>query len=139
MNSQTVTVRKTLRVSCEEVFDAWLDAEGMRTWMCPGPVTYSEVKLEPRVGGQFEIVMRAPGADIVNRGEFRVLDRPARLQFTWISSRWDNQETLITIDLTAREGHCDLLLTHQRFPMDHSGEQLQLGWGQILEKLAARL
>jgi len=139
MNTQTVTVRKTLRASREEVFDAWLDAEGMRTWMFPGPVTHSEVKLEPRVGGQFEIVMSAPGIEIVNRGEFRVLDRPARLQFTWISSRWANQETLITIDLTSRDGHCDLVLTHERFPLEHSAEQLQMGWGQMLEKLAEYL
>lgn len=134
--SQTVTVRRILPASCEEVFDAWLDSEGMRAWMCPGPVTSCEAVLDAQVGGHFRIVMTAPGTTIVNTGQYRVLDRPAKLQFTWVSSRWDNEETLITIDLSPREGECELVLTHERFPMDHSAAQLQMGWGQMLEKLA---
>lgn len=139
MNGQTVTIRKLLPASPEEVFDAWLDAEGMRAWMCPGPVTHSEVALEPRVGGRFRIVMTAPGAEFVNTGEFRVLERPARLQFTWVSSRWAYEETLVTVDLHRREAHCELVLTHQRFPAGHSAEQLEKGWMQMLEKLAGYL
>jgi len=137
--SQTVTVRKVLPASCEEVFDAWLDAEGMQAWMCPGPVTSCEAALDAHVGGQFRIEMTAPGATIVNTGEYRVLDRPMRLQFTWISSRWANEETLITIDLSPRDGQCEFVLTHERFPSDHSAKQLQIGWSQILGKMAAYL
>jgi uncharacterized protein YndB with AHSA1/START domain len=65
MTGQTVTIRKILPASREEVFDAWLDPEGMRRWMCPGPVTSAEVTLEPRVGGRFRIVMSAPNATFV--------------------------------------------------------------------------
>ena len=139
MNDLTVTVRKILPASREEVFDAWLDAEGMREWMCPGPVTSSEVTLEPRVGGNFRIVMMARNAQFVNTGEFRVLDRPARLQFTWLSSRWEYQETLVTVELFSRESQCELVLTHERFPVKHSSTQLAAGWSQILEKLRSRL
>ena len=136
MNDQTVTVRRTLAASCEEVFDSWLVTEGMREWMRPGPVTDCEVTLEPRVGGQIRIVMLAPGAQIVNTGEFRVLERPSKLQFTWISSRWGNRETLVTVELHPRDRHCELILTHERFPMVHSARQLELGWGGMLDRLA---
>jgi uncharacterized protein YndB with AHSA1/START domain len=138
MNGQTVIVRRVLPASSEEVFDAWLDAEGMREWMCPGPVTSSEVTLEPQVGGRFRIVMTAPGAQFVNTGEFRVLDRPAKLQFTWVSSRWGYEETLITVELHPHGAHCELVLTHERFPLEHSREQLVKGWTEILEKLERR-
>jgi len=131
-----VTIHKVLAASCEEVFDAWLDAEGMRMWMTPGEVDRCEVALEPRVGGRFRIVMTEPGAEYVNTGEFRVLERPAKLQFTWVSSRWEQQETLVTVELHRRENHCELVLTHERFPVKHSREQLIKGWNQILEKLA---
>jgi uncharacterized protein YndB with AHSA1/START domain len=124
-----------MATSREEVFDAWLDADGMRQWMCPGAVTHSEVTLEPRVGGHFRIVMTAPDKQYVNSGEFRVLERPSKLQFTWISSRWGQQETLVTVELHQRESHCEIVLTHDRFPADHSLRELQGGWGQILEKL----
>jgi uncharacterized protein YndB with AHSA1/START domain len=139
MSGQTVTIRKMLEASCEEVFDAWLDADGMRQWMCPGPVTSCEVALDPRVGGHFRIIMTAPHATFVNTGEFRVLDRPERLQFTWVSSRWEYEETLITVELYRRESHCELVLTHERFPLQHSAEQLVAGWSQILEKLCGHL
>jgi uncharacterized protein YndB with AHSA1/START domain len=79
--------------------------------------------------------MEGPGVTVVNTGEFRELKRPSRLQFTWTSSRWDNQETLITIDLHEREANCELVLTHERFPAGHSTVQLQSGWNRILDKL----
>ncbi len=139
MNGQTVTIRRILSASCEEVFDAWLDAEGMREWMCPGLVINCEVELEPRVGGHFRIVMMTPDAQFVNTGEFRVLDRPAKLQFTWVSSRWAHQETLVTVELHRHEAYCELVLTHERFPLQHSAGQLVKGWTEILEKLGSHL
>ncbi|MBN9657628.1 MAG: SRPBCC domain-containing protein [Acidobacteria bacterium] len=139
MNGQTVTVRRNIQASCEEVFDAWLDADGMRFWMCPGPVTSCEAVLEPHVGGRFQIVMLAPQARFVNTGEFLVLDRPSKLQFTWISSRWGRQETLVTVELHARAAGCELVLTHERFPVTHSTAQLTTGWNDMLQKLQLRL
>jgi uncharacterized protein YndB with AHSA1/START domain len=139
VNHQTVTVRRVIDASAEEVFDAWLDAQGMREWMCPGPVTRCDATLDPRPGGQFRIVMHGPDMTILNTGEFRVLDRPAKLQFTWKSSRWGLEETLITIELVPREARCELVLTHERFPGDQSAAQLQGGWGRIFELLAGYL
>jgi uncharacterized protein YndB with AHSA1/START domain len=136
MTAQTVVIRKILPASREVVFDAWLDAAGMREWMCPGAVTSSDVTLEPKVGGHFRIVTRGPEGQVVNTGEYRVLDRPAKLEFTWVSERWGGQETLVTVDLYERDAECELVLTHQRFPMEHSAMQLEKGWGGILEKLA---
>jgi uncharacterized protein YndB with AHSA1/START domain len=139
MNGQTVTIRKVLPATREEVFDAWLDAEGMREWMCPGPVTHSQVTLDPRVGGHFRIAMMAPGMEVINMGEIRVLNRPSKLQFTWVSSRWGNHETLVTVELHEHETRCELILTHERFPEEHSATQLQEGWGQMLAKLESYL
>ena len=139
MNGQTVTIRKILPASREEVFDAWLDADGMRVWMCPGPVTSCEATLEPRVGGHFRIIMKAPDTQYVNTGEFRLLDRPSKLEFTWVSSRWGYEETLVTVELYERETDCELVLTHERVPQDHSAVQLVSGWTQIVEKLGRHL
>jgi uncharacterized protein YndB with AHSA1/START domain len=141
VNGQAVTIRKVLSASRDEIFDAWLDADGMREWMRPGPVANCEVMLEPHVGGHFRIVMRSfdPDVEVVNRGEFRILDRPSKLQFTWISPRWDNQETLVTVELRELGANCELILTHERFPLEHSSEQLETGWNQIFEKLNGHL
>lgn len=139
MNSQTVTVRKLLSASCDEVFDAWLDAEGMRAWMLPGSVTGCTVTLDPQVGGHFRIVMTSPEGEVVSHGKIVALERPSKLQLTWISTRWDNQETLLTIELRPVASHCELVLTHERFPARHSSNQLVSGWNEILEELEHHL
>ncbi len=139
MSGQVVRLRRLFAASCEEVFDAWLDAEGMSTWMRPGAVSSCTVQLEPHVGGQFLIVMCVADGEIVNRGEFRILERPAKLQFTWISSRWENQQTLITLEFRPHGEHCELLLTHERFPYGHSTDQLAGGWNQMLDKLVKHM
>lgn len=133
MSSQTVTVRKVLAASCEEVFDAAGRRRNARV-DDSGAVTNGEVVLDSR--RRFRIVMKEPHAHYVNTGEFLVLDRPAKLQFTWASSRWSNQETLVTVELNRCDERCELVLIHERFPVQHSGEQLVKGWTRILEKLA---
>ncbi|MFM0739113.1 SRPBCC domain-containing protein [Paraburkholderia xenovorans] len=140
MSGQTVRVSKLLAASCDEVFDAWLDPDGMREWMLPGTVKHCDVMLEPHVGGRFHIFMKSAGADYVHSGEYRVLERPSKLAFTWVSSRMDRQETLVTIELFERgERQCELVLTHERVPADHSAKGLGVGWNQMLEKLGKRL
>lgn len=135
MKAETVVLRKFLLASREEVFDAWLDAEGMRVWMLPGPVFHCHATLEPYVGGSFHIVMTSPDERVVNTGRFLLLDRPAKLQFTWTSTRWDEQETLVTIELQPSGEGCELTLTHERFPSAHSTAMLVEGWTEIFDKL----
>lgn len=139
MRYQSVTIKKLFSATCEEVFDAWLDPVGMREWMRPGPVTNCDVIIDPHVGGTFRIVMSGPSGEFLNTGVFRILDRPSKLQFTWISSRWENQETLVTLEISPRTFGCELLLTHERFPLEYSSEQLVTGWNQILKKLFSQL
>ncbi|WCM22094.1 SRPBCC domain-containing protein [Paraburkholderia bryophila] len=137
MSGQTVRVRRLLPASCDEVFDAWLDPDGMREWMLPGTVKHCEVMLEPRVGGRFHIFMSSARAEYVHTGEYRVLERPSKLVFTWVSSRMDQQETLVTVELFARGEQCEIVLTHERVPVDHAGKGLAVGWNQMLVKLGA--
>jgi uncharacterized protein YndB with AHSA1/START domain len=139
MSRDAITVRKQLRASRDEVFDAWLDAEGMCAWMLPGTVKHCEAMVDPRVGGRFHIHMRSAQLDYVHSGEYRVLDRPSKLVFTWVSSYMQQQETLVTIELFDRDGQCELVLTHERVPAALSAKGVGAGWRTMLDKLAAAL
>ena len=139
MSTQPVVVRKVMPVSREEVFDAWLDGEGMGQWMCPGTVGRSEATLDARVGGGFRILMKAAEAEYLHTGEFLVLDRPSKLQFTWFSPGTDQQETLVTVELHERGEYCEVVLTHERFPREDAAARHQKGWREILDKLAGYL
>ena len=117
MSGQTVTIRKMLPASCEEVLDAWLNLRGDASM----DVSRARDELRGDAGTtawaeHFRIVMTAPNTEYFNTGEFRVLDRPSKLEFTWVSSRWGHQETLVTVELHKRETHCELVLTHRAIP-----------------------
>ena len=81
-----VRVVRRLPASREEVFDAWLDAESLQEWMCPGATRKTVAEVDARVGGRFRIVMTGEHGDTEHTGEYREIRRPDRLVFTWIST-----------------------------------------------------
>ena len=76
--ASSVTIRREIRASAEELFDAWLDAESLAIWMCPGTVTHSVATLDARPGGRFEIRMHTPDAVLLHHGTYRTIERPRR-------------------------------------------------------------
>jgi uncharacterized protein YndB with AHSA1/START domain len=138
--SYKLEIRRRLPATREELFDAWTDAEGMRSWMCPGNIVSVEVQLDPRVGGALLIVMREASKSYEHRGEFTVVDRPDKLAFTWIAASTDQQATLVTVEfLYISDTETEMVLTHERFPRKEPSEQYRGGWGQIAERLAGYL
>lgn len=134
-----LVVRKVISVPREEVFDAWLDAESMAHWMCPGTCDRAEAQIDPRVGGKFRIVMKDATRAIDHTGEYTIIDRPSKLQFTWISKNTNDQPTLVTVEFFDRGNQCELVLTHERFPRIEAVEPHTRGWSSIADKLAAYL
>jgi uncharacterized protein YndB with AHSA1/START domain len=134
-----VRVVRRLPASREEVFDAWLDAESLQQWMCPGTTRQIVAELDPRVGGRFRIVMSSEDGDTEHTGEYREIRRPERLVFTWISTHTLDRETLVTIELRVAGSETELTLTHERLPDDDARTKHEGGWRSIVDKLAAKL
>ena len=134
-----LVIRKVIPAPREEVFAAWIDPESIRDWMCPGDTVTAEARLDPRVGGSYRIVMKSPTREYNHTGEYLVVEPPAKLVFTWVSNSTGNQPTLVTVELFARGGACELVLTHERFTNAEAVRRHQGGWGQIVDKLAAYL
>ena len=62
---------RTLHARREAVFRAWSQAEHVRNWFPPEPYTGPEARVELRVGGPFEVLMRSPsGEEHWTRGTF---------------------------------------------------------------------
>ena len=67
MTELTVNVEKTIHVSIEKAFDAWLDPEMLSRFMTPMPgMPESEVENDARVGGSFTIIMHAGGQKLIS-------------------------------------------------------------------------
>jgi len=95
----------------EDVFDAWIDPESLRIWMCPRETRVAAV--DARVGGRFRIVMRGAQGDVAGR------------------------ESLVTIELRADGTGTELTLTHAELPDEEARRRHETGWTSIVEKLAA--
>ncbi len=50
-HAASITVRRTIEASAEEIFDAWLDADSLAAWMQPGEVLRATARTDARVGG----------------------------------------------------------------------------------------
>jgi uncharacterized protein YndB with AHSA1/START domain len=81
-----ITVRREIKASAEELFDAWLDSESLAQWMLPPDITHTVPTVKATVGGAFEIIMHHTSlGPVPHRGVYKIIDRPRRLVFTWSS------------------------------------------------------
>ncbi len=100
-------------------------------------MTIPEAKVDPKVGGQFLIMMRVPEVgDLPHTGEYRVIDRATQLAFTWVSQN-SQEDSVVTLDFAPKNGGTDLTLRHVRFPSEQSRDDHNGGWSRILDALAA--
>ena len=131
-----LTLRRVLPFPPAAVFAAWIDPARLAGWMSPFGAARADV--DARVGGRFRIVMLGPDRTIEHTGEYREVDPPRRLVFTWRSPYTGAAGSLVTIELRPVDGGTELTLVHARLPADrvepHAG-----GWGSLLDGLARHL
>lgn len=135
-----VVIRRRIGATREELFDAWTDPDGMRDWMCPGDVVSAEVQMEARVGGKLLIIMRSPTESYEHRGEFKVVERPSKLAFSWVGKDTDWRTTLVTVEFfEVNENESELVLTHENLPRREVSDRYQDGWGQVVSHLGQHI
>ena|ERR1700741_4154328 len=135
-NVPMAIVRREIRASAEELFDAWLDPESLAVWMQPGDTKRTTVSVDARVGGQFEIVMHHPNGPIPHRGSYREIDRPRRLVFTWNSPYAGEHGSLVTVEFRPAGDATEIVLTHERLPSVEMVKAHTQGWTDVLRLFA---
>lgn len=137
-NSWQLSVRRRIPARREVVYEAWIDPQGIREWMCPGDTVSAEARLDVRVGGSYRIVMKGKDRDHVHTGIYQVVDAPSKLVFTWTQED-DEVPMLVIVEFLARGDETELVLTHERLPGADVMKRYERGWGQIAEKFGAYL
>ena len=132
--SAAVVVRRTIAASAEELFDAWLDPQALALWMRPGTIQSTVAQVEARVGGNYEITMQGTSGPIVHKGVYRIIERPIRLAFTWITAFTENRETLVTVDFIRLGQRTEVVVTHEQLP-ESALPSHHKGWTSGLEHL----
>jgi len=83
--------------------------------------------------------MWVDGRGVLHEGEYRVIDPPRRLAFTWRSPATEHRPTLVTIELAPHEDGTRLVLVHEQLPTKDAAERHEKGWTVRIDKLARHL
>lgn len=143
----SLTITRDFNATPDTLFRAWTDPKQLMQWFGPAGVTTTEARVDLKVGGSYRLVMKEPdGKRHTPHGEYREVDPPKRLVFTWMldgsdceGSQGEYAETVVTIEFqTARSG-TRLVLTHDFLPSANSRTAHQMGWDGCLDSLTAML
>jgi len=130
-----LVVRRTIAASAKDVFDAWIEPKALAAWMTPITDRASDVTVDARVGGKFEIVMHSDTGTVPHRGVYEVIDRPRRLVFTWNSPFAGDHGSRVTVDFHPNAGGTEVVVTHEKLPTELAVGQHREGWAQCLAGL----
>ena len=135
LKTTEIAVSRTIPGSPAAVFDAWLDASS------PGSPWFSVARaiVQPVVDGLFYHSVQFEGHDWAHYGRFTVLDRPQRIEHTWVSEATRGRESVVTLTLEPQGGQTLVSLRHANVPNDEMGRRHQEGWSFVLDALAKRL
>jgi uncharacterized protein YndB with AHSA1/START domain len=138
----TLHLGKVLRASPEEVFDACIDPAKLAEWWGPAGFTSPSLDLDVREGGRYRITMQPPEGQAFHlRGEFREIDRPRRLVYTfvWEEPVPDDQETVVTLSFLDHDEGAKVVLDQGPFRTEARHALHEAGWTDSFERLETAL
>jgi uncharacterized protein YndB with AHSA1/START domain len=126
------------------VYRALSDPGELAKWWGPVGFTSPSIEFDPHVGRSYRIAMQPPDGDLFHlSGEFREVDPPARLAYTF---RWDppdpdDRQTVVMLSLQDRGGPTEVLLVQGEFATEERLALHEEGWidslGRLEEVLSA--
>lgn len=138
MTDLSLSIRRTIPASPEAVYAAWLDPATIRRFMAGGAdQTVTEARTDPRVGGDFRIVMTSD-KDIVHEGVYKDLIPHSLIRFTW-ASPYSLADSEVTIRLAPVAEGTEITLTQVKFLSEGARDGHKGGWTRILERLATMI
>ncbi len=138
----TLELDRTLPAARSRVFEAFADQEQLASWWGPEGFSIPSLRFEPVVGEAYRIEMRPPEGDAFYlAGEFRAVEPPARLAFTfrWEDPDPDDVETVVELVFHEAGESTELALVQRPFRTEARRALHEGGWTDSLNKLEALL
>jgi uncharacterized protein YndB with AHSA1/START domain len=138
----TLELERVLPAARDVVFGAFRDPSELARWWGPQGFTVLSLRYQPRVGERYRIEMQPPDGDPFHlTGEFREVDPPARLAFTfaWEDPDPDDVETLASLAFRDLGESTEVALTQGPFKTEARQALHRDGWGDSFDKLERHL
>jgi uncharacterized protein YndB with AHSA1/START domain len=136
MNLTEIAVARLIPAPVAEVFDVWLDPHSPGGPWFGGAGT--RVILNPFVDGLFYSAVSHEGKTWAHYGRFIAIERPRRVENTWVSEATRGMETIVTVTFEPQGEQTNVTLTHSGVPDDEMGRKHKDGWTFVLSSLAQR-
>jgi len=126
----------------ERVFQAFVEPAQLVKWWGPTGMHVVDHDIDVRVGGAWRTTIRSKeGEDHTMSGVYREITPHDRLVFTW---GWERDgarghETVVTIELSERDGRTTLFFNQQIFESEDMRCSHQSGWSESLDCLEEAL
>ena len=128
---QTLVMTRRFAATPERVFDAWTDPKLVARWLFTGPTSEKHTaELDVRVGGKWKITDRREGVDYTAEGEYRVVERPRRLVFSFGMPQFSPEFAGVTVALAAAGDGCLMTFSKDRMLPEHM-KPTEDGWNEM--------
>ena len=136
--SGTIVQEITIKGTAERIFAALTNPEErMKWWGNEGRFRVSEFESDLRPGGKWVMRGDANGKPFTVSGEYREVEWPRLLTFTWLPDWYDDATaTLVRWEIEERNGFTVVRLTHSGLATEEARNSHR-GWLQILGWLQA--
>jgi uncharacterized protein YndB with AHSA1/START domain len=135
-------LKRVLPAPAERVFRAFSAAGGLAAWWGPAGFTTRSLEFDPEVGAPYRIEMQPPEGDAFYlTGEFRDVEPPDRLAFTfaWEEPDPDDVENLVELTFRGLGDATEVGLTQGPFKTEARWELHRDGWTDSFDKLESFL
>lgn len=133
---------RVLPAAASRVYEAFSDPGVLARWWGPQGFSTPSLEFDPRVGETYRIEMQPPdGEAFYLTGEFRAVDPPNRLSFTfrWEEPDPDDVETLVELSFVDLGESTEVVLTQGVFKTEGRRALHRDGWTDSFDKLEALL
>jgi uncharacterized protein YndB with AHSA1/START domain len=132
MDLTDLTVTRMIPAPAEKVFDVWIDPKS------PGGPWYGadRVIVNPVVDGLFYLAVKHEGRTWPHYGRFVQIERPRRIEYTWMSEGTKGAESVVSLSFEPRGDETEVTLRHSGVPDDEMGRRHKDGWAWVLDMLA---
>ncbi len=137
-DEHVLAMERVLPAPPPSVFTAFTDPNQLRRWWGPEGFTVASLRFQAQVGEDYRIEMQPPDGDAFYlTGEFREVDAPIRLAYTfvWEPPDPDDVETLVALSFADLGVSTGVAFTQGPFKTEARRALHRDGWTESFDKL----